>query len=129
MEENEVKDPFKTKEEVEKERIFKLSKKYDKQIFKRIFAYSVSKIKYFIVGIIMALINGCIFPVFSIFLAHLLEALLILDFDPTDAQALKDVDLYSLVFFILSIGAFIITTIQIWFFSIVGEEITKKIRI
>ena len=40
--------------------------------------------KYFVVGSIMALVNGCIFPVFSIFLAHLLEALIDIQIDNND---------------------------------------------
>ena len=53
-------------------------------IFSRLFAYSVDKLGLFIAGILMALANGVIFPIFSIFLARMLSALLTLSVDPTN---------------------------------------------
>ena len=44
-------------------------------------------------------------------------------------QASDDTNLYSLIFLLIGIAAFIITTFQLAIFTIVGEDITRKIRI
>lgn len=67
---------FRTKEEIEKEEQKLLVEKYEKSIFTRLFKYASEKIGLFIVGIIMALANGVIFPVFSIFLSRMFVSLL-----------------------------------------------------
>lgn len=53
---------------------------------------------------------------------------------PFATQAMKDEEeenskLYALIFLILGIAAFILTTFQIAIFTMVGESITRKIRI
>ena len=52
--------------------------KYESQIFGRIFSYANDKVGLFVVGIILALANGVIFPLFSIYLAEMLIALITL---------------------------------------------------
>lgn len=58
--------------------------KYDKALFSRVFAYSKDKIPLFVVGIIAALANGVIFPIFSIFLSKMLASLLKVGINPND---------------------------------------------
>ena len=50
--------------------------KYEGQIFGRIFSYASDKVLLFAAGILLALANGVIFPIFSIYLAKMLVALL-----------------------------------------------------
>ena len=83
----------------------------------------------FLCGILSALINGTIFPLFSLFFSRLLNVLIRLYANPNDAQAVSDANLYSLLFFILGICSFIFTTLQTGIFRIIGESITLKIRI
>lgn len=73
-----------TKEEKEKKHQKELVEKYDKAIFSRIFAYSKDKLPIFMVGVVAALINGVIFPIFSIFLSKMLAALLTISYDKTN---------------------------------------------
>jgi hypothetical protein len=58
--------------------------KYEKIIFRRIFAYSKNKIYIFILGAIFALTAGVIFPIFSIFFSKMLAALLKISHYPND---------------------------------------------
>ena len=104
-------------------------KKYDKSIFGRLFAYSKDKLPAFAIGTIAALANGVVFPIFSIFLSKMLASLLMISYDPNNQKEIDNINLYALIFLILAICAFIFSTIQITSFNIVGEHITRKIRI
>ena len=75
------------------------------------------------------MINGGIFPVFSIFLARMLTALLDAQVFKNAYNELDNLNLYALIFLLLGIGAFFLTTIQIFCFEKVGVEITKKLRL
>ena len=78
----------------------------------------------------MALANGVIFPIFSIFLSKMLTVLLKIQTTANPLQEdLDNIKLYALLFLILGISAFVLTTIQMTCFTYVGEEITRKIRI
>ena len=94
-------------------------KKYDESIFSRLFSYSSDRKGLFAIGIVACICNGLIFPVFSIFLAKMLAILL--NFEDNPVQARKDTNLYSLIYFIIGIGAFIFGVIQQSIFSTIGE--------
>jgi hypothetical protein len=67
----------------------------------------------------MAMINGAIFPVFSIFLSKMLAVLV--NFTISDrTQARKDADIYALIFLLLGNLAFIINFFQMFLFSYLG---------
>lgn len=101
-------------------------KQYEEKIFSRLFSYGSGDKLVFTIGSIVAIINGFIFPVFSIFLAKMLGILI--NFQTNPVQARSDANLYSLIFFLLGIASFFTNTLQMSLFSIVGEHITKKIR-
>lgn len=73
----------------------------------------------FVIAVIMAGINGAIFPVFSIFLSKMLATLI--NFDIDKVQARTDANMYSLVYLILAIVAFIVNFFQMVLFSYLGE--------
>lgn len=75
---------------------------------------------------IVAIINGLIFPVFSLFLSKMLGTLVQFGTDPP--QARKDANLYALIFFLLAIAAFVLNLLQQAIFSNVGESMTEKLR-
>jgi len=64
------------------------------------------------------MINGGIFPVFSIFLSKMLAVLVKFTDDPV--QARKDANVYALIFLILGIISFFINIIEMSVFSIIG---------
>lgn len=101
-------------------------KKYDDSIFGRLFAYCSDKKLLFGIGIMVAMMNGVIFPIFSIFLAKMLAILI--NFEDNPAQARTDANLYALIYLILAIAAFIINVAQQTIFTIIGEDMTQKIR-
>ena len=65
------------------------------------------------------MLNGVIFPIFSIFLSKMLGVLI--DFENNKAQARTDANLYALLFFLIGIAAFIVNILQQTLFSIIGE--------
>lgn len=64
----------------------------------------------------MSLANGVIFPIFSIFLAKMLTALLDVQVYGDGSKQLDNINLYALVFLLLGIGAFLLTTVQVFCF-------------
>lgn len=51
-------------------------KKYEKDVFKRIFSYGKGSMWAFFIAVLMAGMNGAIFPIFSIFLSKMLAILI-----------------------------------------------------
>jgi ATP-binding cassette subfamily B (MDR/TAP) protein 1 len=81
--------------------------------------YSNEKKLVFFFGALVAIVNGCIFPAFTIFLAKMLNVLFNFEDDPV--QARKDSNLYALIFILLGILGFFINVIQITLFASIGE--------
>jgi hypothetical protein len=52
----------------------------------------------------------------------------LLNFNKNQVQSRKDANFYALIIFLLAILAFFIAVIQNVLFSLIGEDITKKIR-
>lgn len=50
--------------------------KYEKDVFKRVFSYGKGSMWAFAIAVLMAAINGVIFPIFSIFLSKMLATLI-----------------------------------------------------
>jgi hypothetical protein len=71
-------------------------------------------------------INGLIFPIFSIFLSKMLAVLVKFSVDPVQARI--DANLYALIFFILAIVAFVVNCVQFIIFTYIGENMTEKVR-
>lgn len=93
--------------------------KYEKDVFKRIFSYGHGALWAFAVAVLMASINGVIFPIFSIFLSKMLTTLI--GFLGDKVQARHDANLYALIFLIIAIVAFVVNFFQMLLFSYVGE--------
>jgi len=83
----------------------------------------------FVIGIVCAMAAGCVFPVFSIYLSKMLIALINVALDNTDQEAIDDVNGYALGFFIIAIICFILQTILITCFFMIGDLVTKRIRV
>lgn len=81
------------------------------------------------IGIIAALIAGLPYPIFTIFLASDYSLLLVITQDPNDSDAIHKINMNSVAFVIIGIIGFIAITIQITTLTIVGESITKKLRV
>ena len=64
-----------TKEEKEKKEQEEITKIYQDTIFSRLFKYVTDKIPLFILGILLNMGSGTIFPIFSIFLSNMLTTL------------------------------------------------------
>lgn len=101
-------------------------KKYEDSIFSRLFSYASDSKCLFLLGILVAITNGLIFPAFSVFLSKMLNILI--KFTEDQQKARRDVNTYALIYLLLGILAFIVNLIQMMIFSSVGQTITKKIR-
>jgi hypothetical protein len=86
-----------------------------------------------IIGIIFALANGVIFPIFSLFLARMMDVLFRLqiaaEMGIVDTEAEDESNRISLYFLFLGLGAMICYILQMGIFNLVGDHITSKIRI
>lgn len=80
----------------------------------------------FLVGILLAIANGGVFPAFSIFLSKMLAVLI--DFGNDPVKAREDANFYALIFFIIAIGSFILNIFVLLIFSYIGENITYNVR-
>lgn len=90
------------------------------------FAYVSDKKLMFFVGIVAAILNGLIFPFFSIFLSKMLATLV--NFGSNPQQARDEANQYSLYFLLFGINAFIFNLVQMAIFSHIGEDLTQKVR-
>lgn len=81
-----------------------------------------------VLGSLGAIVNGAIYPVFSLFLARMIEMLTYLQYGMKNASQ-SDANFQSIVFLLLGIASFIFGGIQTSLFTLVGDRLTKRIRI
>lgn len=101
-------------------------KKYGSSLFKRLAFYTRPDIKLVIMGGIAAMGNGVIFPVFSIFLAKMIGILIEMQLGGGDQSVANR---QALTFFGLAIAGLAANFLQNGLFSIVGDRLTKRVRI
>ena len=77
-------------------------------------------------AIIFALILGLVYPIFAIFLSKIITTLIQFKTDPV--QSRKEANTDALVFLLLAISSFIITSVQNFIFAVIGEEVTRNLR-
>jgi len=95
------------------------------QVFGRLFQYNKKDQPLIFIGVIVALLNGCIFPSLSIVLSNMLEVFALPDASNFRSRA----NLLSLMFLVLAIVAFLLNSIQLSIFSVVGENLSRTIRV
>ncbi|KAM3147561.1 hypothetical protein pb186bvf_000368 [Paramecium bursaria] len=98
----------------------------------RLFEYNKDERCYFVIGMIAALCNGCVFPIFSLFLARIIAVLVQLGSstasDSQFADAQDEANRIGLYFFFIGLASVILWGIQNFFLTIVGEQLTLKLR-
>lgn len=84
----------------------------------------------FVIGVILTILNGLVYPVFSIFLSVIITSLFDLQSSKpaTVDKGRHDADIASLVFLILAVAGFLGIFARDLMTYIVGEEITSNIR-
>ena len=122
---------FKFKAAKEREEAMRRKKEEEEKIakysiFYRLFAYVSDKKLLFALGILIAVLNGLLFPFFSIFLARMLAILV--EFANNPAQSRTDSNNFSLYFLLFGIASFFLNLFQMAIFSYIGEDLTEKIR-
>jgi len=77
-----------------------------------------------IIGIIMSCIQGCIFPVFGIFITKMLFSLM----QPIKSEMREMADEWCLYMFLCAVVCFITNFSSKFSFGVIGENITFNIR-
>jgi len=103
----------------------KKPKEEQPKVFGRLLAYNKKDQPLIFIGVIVALLNGCVFPSLSIVLSNMLEVFALPDAPNFRSRA----NLLSLMFLILAIAAMILNSIQLSIFSFVGENLSRKVRV
>ena len=102
--------------------------KYNKDIFKRVFGCLQSRRVSFVFGILLTMGLGLVYPIFSLFLGNIINAL----FELADAkqrdQGRADANRAGMAFLFLAIGVFIFQVTRDYLTYVVGDEITTNIR-
>lgn len=88
---------------------------YNKNTYSRVFAYAKGHIFLFIIGVIVSGMLGAVYPVFSIFLASMLQIMLAKPKDFMDSANTK-----ALIFFLLGVLGLLLSVIQSAIFSFIG---------
>ena len=98
----------------------------------RVFSYLKDSKLLFVFGILLNIVLGLVFPVFSIFLSQLLDAIIAIQKAVAKNRSTVDErhssNIASLVFVILAVALFILTFLRELLTYIVGNEITNNIR-
>ena len=88
-------------------------------------------------GVAFAMLNGCVFPTFAIFLADMISVLskftllnqgLPVEDGTTYDEAKKEINMLALAFVAIGLFSFLAGFFEVWLFTIVGERITFKLR-
>lgn len=82
------------------------------------------------IGILLTILIGGIYPIFSVFLSDIINGLFLLGSSkPSEHdQGRKDSDTASLVFLILAVGGFGVNFVRDALTYLVGDEITNNLR-
>ena len=93
-------------------------------VFGRLFKYNQKDIPLTVFGVCIAALNGCVFPSLAIVLSEMLEVFALPDAPDFKSRA----NLLSLMFLVLAIVSMVLNSIQMSVFSIVAENLSRKIR-
>jgi ABC-type multidrug transport system fused ATPase/permease subunit len=93
-----------------------------------VFSYVHDQKCIFAIGVILTLLIGGIYPIFSIFLSDIINALFDLSTKAHHDYGRQQSDLAALVFLILAVGGFLVTFARDIVAYTVGNEITNNIR-
>ena len=91
----------------------------------RLWDYSKPERHYLVIGGIAAILNGMSFPILSLVFSEMI----ITWYDP-DTVAMRDDSMsYSYLFYALAVALFCVQTIQVAVFELIGERMTKRLRV
>ena len=104
-------------------------KKKTKKVFRRLFTDFIMP-HYFLcfLAYLNSMMAGAIQPVMSILMGNVMQALVLLTYSDTKAQAREDVDYYSGMFVVLGTGALIANSISSFTFTLLGEKISFELK-
>jgi len=103
----------------------KKEKGQETQVFKRLFNYNKKDQPLIILGVLVAFLNGCVFPSLAIVLAEILDAFAL----PDASDFRSRTNLYSLMFVVLAVVSLILNAVQLSLFNFIAENLSRKVRL
>ena len=101
-------------------------KKYSgRQALARLFTFSKPEIPLFIASLLVSALIGAAAPCIAILTSDILFVIL----QPQRGDFQEKADLYSLMFLVVAILIFFLYLFQFWFFAILAETLTNRLRI
>ena len=100
------------------------NKKEKPDVFGRLFKYNGKDKPLIGVGLIGAILNGCVFPASAIILSEMLEVYAL----PDRPDFRRRSNLYSGMFLVLAFAGMLLSTVQLSTFSVVAENLSRKVR-
>ena len=94
------------------------------EIVSRLMRFSKKDIHLILIGIIAALAHGCVNPFIAILLSNMIQVLAV----PSDPDFMSDASIYSILFLVCAIVAFVSMAIQMSCFNVVAERLARKVR-
>ena len=91
----------------------------------RVWGYARGNEALVLAGVVSSIGNGCVFPTIALFFAEMLTAFTIYD----DGDLRREVVLWSICLFIVSVVGYFTNAGQVGFMTAVGERITTKVRV
>jgi len=102
----------------------KKKKEEQPKVFGRLFKYNKRDQPLIFIATIAALLNGCVFPSLSVVLSNMLEVFAL----PEASNFRSRANFLSLMFLVLAIVSFVLSSVQLSIFSFVGENLSRKVR-
>ena len=93
-------------------------------VTKKLYGYSKPDRKMFYGGLLSAILNGTVLPLYAVLLSFVLQEI----GDPTAPDYSEQVRLLALMFLLLGVASLVLYTLMLSTFSIVGENLTQRLR-
>lgn len=113
-----------TKEDPFSSMSFREKKTLQQSLTRRLFQLNKPERKWYLLGVLFALLYGAINPIFGMIFSRILQVLS----DPKAPDFRQKADLYSLIFFILALVSIFTMGLKETFMGIAGEGLTERVR-
>ncbi|XP_061354692.1 ABC transporter B family member 4-like isoform X2 [Gastrolobium bilobum] len=92
--------------------------------FLRIACLNKPEIPVLLIGTLAAAVSGAILPILGLLVSSMINTF----FEPAD-ELRKDSKFWALIFFVLSVAAFLFHPLRSYFFAVAGSKLIKRIRL
>ncbi|CAG8442720.1 24844_t:CDS:2 [Gigaspora rosea] len=93
------------------------------ELIKKILRISQPEILVILIGLFVSIVNGCIYPIFTVIFSNILQS-----FTKIDNELKRDAKIWSLMFLVIAVGTLICNFIQGTAFGYSGEKLILRVR-